>query len=97
MTRRSNRYAGSWRAEDEVVAGLHLGKKQPVLNDSLLSLLGSEKGSEVGQPLLATSDQIVGSEGIGEFLQGPRIRTLQESVSALLKADARSCLRRASQ
>ena len=32
--------------------------------------------------------QIVGGEGIGEFLQGLRIRTLQESVSALLKADA---------
>ena len=59
-----------------------------MLNASLLSLLGSEKGSEAVQPLLATSDQIVGGEGIGEFLQGFRIGTLQESVSALLKADA---------
>lgn len=42
--------------EDEIVAGLHLSKKQPVLNAGLLSLLGSEKGREAGQPLLATSD-----------------------------------------
>jgi hypothetical protein len=59
-----------------------------VLNAGVLSLLRSEKGREAGQPLLATSDQIVGGEGIGEFLQGPRIRTLQEGVRALLKADA---------
>src|SRR2546429_7845974 len=43
---------------------------------------------ETGQPLLATGEQIVGGEGIGEFLQGLRIGTLQESVRALLKADA---------
>src|SRR2546430_3517439 len=36
----------------------------------------------------ATGEQIVGGEGIGEFLQGLRIGTLQESVGALLKADA---------
>src|SRR5256884_9513601 len=42
----------------------------------------------MGQPLLGTGEQIVGGEGIGEFLQGLRIGTLQESVGALLKADA---------
>jgi hypothetical protein len=35
-----------------------------------------------------TGDQIVGGEGISEFLQGLRIGTLQESVRALLRADA---------
>jgi hypothetical protein len=45
---------GRATTEDEVVA-VHLGKKQPVLDASLLSLLGSEKESEVGQPLLATT------------------------------------------
>src|SRR5580693_8734591 len=79
---------GGATMEDEIVADLHLGKKQAVLNAGLLSLLGSEKGREAGQPLLATSDQIVGGEGIGKFLQGLRIGTPQESVSALLKVDA---------
>jgi hypothetical protein len=68
-------------------AVLDLGKKQPVLNARILSLVGSEKGREAGQPFLCTGDQIVGREGIGEFLKGFRIRTLQEGVGALPKAD----------
>src|SRR6516162_6701455 len=79
---------GGATPEDEVVAKLHLGKKQPVLNAGLLALLGSEKGRETGQPFLSTVDQIVGGEGTGEFLKGLRIGTLQEGVGALLKADA---------
>ena len=79
---------GGATTKDEIVAELHLGKKQPVLNAGVLSLLGREKGREAGQPFLRTGDQIVGGEGIGEFLQGLRIGTLQESVRALLKADA---------
>src|SRR5260370_13237246 len=82
------RIDGGATTEDEVVAKLHLGKKQPVLNAGMLSLLGSEKGRETGQPFLGTVDQIVGGEGIGEFLKGFRIGTLQEGVGALLKADA---------
>jgi hypothetical protein len=58
-----------------------------VLNAGVLSLLRSEKGREAGQPFLCTGDQIVGREGIGEFLKGFRIRTLQEGVGALPKAD----------
>src|SRR6266699_1711452 len=65
-----------------------IGVEQPVLNAGVLSLLGSEKGREAGQPFLGTGEQIVGGERIGEFLQGLRIGTLQEGVSALLKADA---------
>src|SRR6266581_186963 len=57
-------------------------------NSGVLSLLGSEKGREMGQPFLGTGEQIVGGEGIGEFLQGLSLGTLQEGVSALLKADA---------
>src|SRR5437588_7970464 len=79
---------GGTTTKDQIVAVLHLRKKQPVLNAGVLSLLGSEKGSEAGQPLLGTGDQIVGGEGIGEFLQGLRIGTLQEGVGTLLKADA---------
>ena len=52
------------------------------------SLFGSEKGREAGQPFLGTGDQIVGGEGIGKFLQCLQIATLQEGVSALLKANA---------
>jgi len=59
---------GGATTEDQIVAGLHLGKEQPVLNAGLLSLLGSEKGREASQPLLPTSDQIVGGQGIGELL-----------------------------
>src|SRR5207253_10880260 len=79
---------GGTTTKDEIVAELHLRKKQPVLNAGVFSLLGSEKGREAGQPFLGTGDQIVGGEGIGEFLQGLRIGTLQEGVSALLKANA---------
>jgi hypothetical protein len=79
---------GGATTEDEIVASLHLGKKQSVLNASMLSLLGSEKGREAGQPFLGTGDQIVGGEGIGEFLQCLWIGTPQEGVGALLKADA---------
>src|SRR5260370_820589 len=79
---------GGATTEDEIVAELHLREKQPVLNAGMLSLLGSEKGRETGQPFLGTVDQIVGGEGIGEFLKGFRIGTLQEGVGALLKADA---------
>jgi hypothetical protein len=79
---------GGATTEDEVVAKLYLGKKQPVLNAGLLSLLGSEKGRETSQPFLSTVAQIVGGEGIGEFLKGFRIGKLQEGVGALLKADA---------
>src|SRR5437879_7293105 len=79
---------GGATTKDEIIAVLYLRKKQPVLNAGVLSLLGSEKGREMGQPLLGTGEQIVGGEGIGEFLQGLRIGTLQESVRALLKADA---------
>src|SRR5216110_236853 len=61
---------GSTTTKDEIVAELHLRKKQPVLNAGVLSLLGSEKGREAGQPFLGTGEQIVGGERIGEFLQG---------------------------
>src|SRR6516165_8000789 len=74
-------------AKDQIVGVLYLGKKQPVLNAGVLSLFGSEKGREAGQPLLSTGDHLVGGEGIGEFLKGFRIGTLQEGVGALLKAN----------
>ena len=47
-----------------------IGVEQPLLNAGVLSLLGSEKGRETGQPFLSTVDQIVGDETIGESLQG---------------------------
>src|SRR5437016_3649795 len=75
---------GGATTKDEIIAVLYLRKKQPVLNAGVLSLLGSEKGREMGQPLLGTGEQIVGGEGIGEFLQGLRIGTLQERVGAVL-------------
>ena len=78
---------GGATTEDQIVGILYLGKKQPVLNAGVLSLFGSEKGREAGQPLLSTGDHLVGGEGIGEFLKGFRIGTLQEGVGALLKAN----------
>src|SRR5215469_54602 len=79
---------GGATTKDEIVAVLYLGKKYPVLNAGVLSLLDREKGRKAGQPLLGTGDQIVGLEGIGEFLKGFSIGTLQEGVGALLKTDA---------
>src|SRR5215472_1361206 len=73
--------------EDEIIAVLHLRKKQPVLDAGVLSLLDREKGREAGQPLLGTADQIVSLEGIGEFLKCFRIGTLHEGIGALLKTD----------
>src|SRR5215471_6681647 len=58
-------------------------KKHSVLNTGVLSLLGSEKGGEVSQPFLSTADHLVGGEGIGEFLQRLRVRTLHKSIRAL--------------
>ena len=58
-----------------------------MLNTGVLSLLGSEKGGEVSQPFLSTADHLVGGEGIGEFLQRLRVRTLHKSIRALLKVD----------
>src|SRR5215468_1405290 len=78
---------GGTTTKDEIVGELHLGKKQPVLNTGLLSLLGSEKGCEAGQPFVGAGDQILGGEGIGEFLQSLRVRTLHKSVRTLLKVD----------
>src|SRR5215831_14852533 len=78
---------GSATTKDEIVTELHLCKKQPMLNTSVLFLFGSEKGGEAGQPFLGTDDQIIGGKGIGEFLQGLRVGTLHKSVRALLKAD----------
>ena len=37
---------------------------------------------------MGTGDQIVGGEGIGEFLKGFRIGTLHQGVGARLKANA---------
>jgi hypothetical protein len=80
---------GGATTEDQIVAVLYLRKKQAVLNTGVLSLFGSEKGDEAGQPLLSTADHLVGMEGIGEFLKSLRIGTLPEGVGALLKTNAR--------
>src|SRR5215469_5692747 len=79
---------GGATTEDQIVAVLHLRKKQAVLNAGVLSLFGSEKGDEAGQPLLSTADHLVGLEGIGKFLKSLWIGTLQEGVGALLKTNA---------
>ena len=44
-----------------------------------------EKGCEAVQPFLCTGDQIVGLEGIGEFLKCFGIGTLQEGAGALTR------------
>ena len=64
---------GGTTTEEQIVAVLHLRKKQSVLNAGVLSLLGSEKGGEASQPFLSTADHLVGGEGIGEFLQRLRV------------------------
>ena len=48
---------GGTTTKDEIVGELHLGKKQPVLNTGLLSLLGSEKGCEAGQPFVGADNE----------------------------------------
>ncbi len=74
---------GGATTKDKIVAELHLRKKQPVLNAGVLSLLGSEKGRETGQPFLGTGEQIVSGEGIGEFLQGLPRKSLRLCLAGL--------------
>src|SRR5215469_9640783 len=67
---------GGTTTKDEIVGELHLGKKQPVLNTGLLSLLGSEKGCEAGQPFVGAGEQIFGGVGnrrVSAESQGPNI------------------------
>jgi hypothetical protein len=79
---------GGATTEDQIVTKFYLGEKHSVLNPGVLSLLGSEKGREACEPFLCTDAQIVGREGIGEFLKGFRIGTSQEGVRALSKPNA---------
>jgi hypothetical protein len=64
---------GSATTENEVIAELGLGKEQTMLNSSVRSLLGGEERRETGQPFLGARNANIGSERIGELLQGLRI------------------------
>src|SRR5712692_11815853 len=74
--------------ENEVVAVLRLREEQAMLDAGLLPFPRGEEGSETRQPFLRTGDDILGSEGIGQFLQRLRIAAVQEGVGALLKPNA---------
>ena len=55
--------------KDQVVAEFDLREEQPVLTAGLLALsLGEERG-EAGQPFLAAARQILGGQGVGQFLE----------------------------
>jgi len=79
---------GSAPMEDEIVAILHLCKEQAMLTPGLLAFGFSKERCEIGQPLLAAGQQILGCEGIGEFLQALGITAPQKRVRALAKINA---------
>ena len=55
--------------KDQVVAILHLGKKEPVLTAASFAFAFIEEGSQTGEPFLPAAEQIVCSQGIGQLLE----------------------------
>ena len=59
-----------------------------MLAAGLLALSRGKERCEARQPFLAAANEVVGSQGVGEFLQAFGGGTLQECVGALHKLDA---------
>lgn len=74
-------------AEDEIVAILDLGKEQAMLTPCLLAFGGGKERGEISEPLLAAGQQILGAEGIGQFLQALGMAAPQKGVRALPEVD----------
>ena len=79
---------GGTPPEDEIVAVLDLREEQAVLAAGLFAFFLGEERRQIGQPLLSALDQVVGGQGVGQFLQGFGIATAEESIAALAEADA---------
>ena len=73
--------------KDQVVTILHPREEQAMLASGVFPLAFGEEGSETGQPLLATVQQIAGAQGVGEFLEPVGMTAFQEGVGALLEVD----------
>ena len=74
--------------KDEVIAILHLREKEPVLTAASFAFAFFEEGSQRGQPFLAAAEQIVCSQGIGQFLKLLRMTAFEECIGTLFKIDA---------
>ena len=56
-----------------------------------------EEWSQAGQPFLSAAQQIVGGQGIGQFLKLLRMAAIQKCIGTLLKIDSFGRIRLASQ
>src|SRR5208283_1551954 len=75
-------------AKDQVVAIFDLCKEEPVLTAGFLTFAFFEEWSETGEPFLPATQQIVGGQGICQFLKLLRMAAFEERIGTLLKIDA---------
>jgi hypothetical protein len=76
--------------EDQVVAVLDLGQKQPMLTRSVCAFGGREERREGAQPLLRATLEVTRGEGIGPRLSARRGTAREEGIAALPKGPALS-------
>ena len=73
--------------KDQVVAIFDLCKEEPVLTAGFFTFAVFEEWSETGEPFLTATQQIVGGQGICQFLKLLRMAAFEECIGALLKID----------
>src|SRR6266478_3919662 len=73
--------------EDQVRAVFDLADEQAI-TEALATTFGvGEKGNQLGQPAMGTSQDVRRSEGVGKCLQPGRVATGSERIAALLEGD----------
>src|SRR3984893_8775022 len=71
--------------KDQVVAIFDLSKEEPVLTARFLTFAFFEEWSQTGKPFLPATQQVVGGQGICQFLKLVRMAAFEECIRALLK------------
>ena len=79
---------GGAAMEDEIVAELGLGEKQPVSAAGVIALVRSEERRERGEPFLAASNEVARRQRSGQFPQALGLGAPHEGVRALVKVHA---------
>jgi hypothetical protein len=73
--------------KDQVVAIFDLCKEEPVLTARFFAFAFFEEWSQIGEPFLPATQQVVGGQGIYQFLKLLRMAAFEECIRALLKID----------
>jgi hypothetical protein len=74
--------------KDQVVTVFHLREEEPMLTAATFAFAFFEEWSQTGQPFLPTAEQIIGGQGICQFLELLRMTAFQKCIGTLLKIDA---------